>query len=68
VIVDFGLNTQPYAAGEQSVKVSERLAMNFFTAKRLLVALQRTLDKHESIFGPVELDVRRRVKAADKEE
>lgn len=60
VIVDFALNPQPFAVGRQEVKVSQRLIMNFYTAKRLLGALQMTIQRHESAFGAIELDVRRR--------
>jgi hypothetical protein len=34
--------------------------MNFYTAKRLFSALGMTLQRHESTFGPIELDIRRR--------
>lgn len=60
VIVDFALNPQPFAVGRQEVKVSQRLIMNFYTAKRLLGALQMTIQRHEGAFGAIELDVRRR--------
>ena len=60
VIIDFGLNPNPFMAGKQEVNVSQRLIMNFFTAKRLLSALAMTLQRHESTFGVIELDVRRR--------
>ena len=60
VIVDFALNPQPFATGRQEVKVSQRLIMNFYTAKRLLGALQMTIQRHEGAFGAIELDVRRR--------
>ncbi len=36
VILDFGLNPQPFATGRQDVKANQRLVMNFYTAKRLL--------------------------------
>jgi hypothetical protein len=60
VIVDFALNPNPFATGRQEVKVSQRLIMNYFTAKRLLAALQVTVQRHEGAFGSIELDVRRR--------
>jgi hypothetical protein len=60
VIVDFALNPNPFSVGRQDVKVSQRLIMNFYTAKRLLGALQMTIQRHESAFGAIELDVRRR--------
>lgn len=60
VIVDLALNPNPFTVGKQEVKVSQRLVMNFFTAKRLWAALQQTLARHEQTFGTIELDVRRR--------
>ncbi|MDG3003823.1 DUF3467 domain-containing protein [Paludisphaera mucosa] len=60
VILDFGLNPQPFAQGRQDVKANQRLVMNFYTAKRLLTALSMTIQRHEGTFGSIELDVRRR--------
>src|SRR5271157_380787 len=60
VILDFGLNPQPFATGRQEVKAIHRLVMNFYTAKRLLTALGMTIQRHEGTFGAIELDVRRR--------
>ncbi len=60
VILDFGLNPQPFAAGRQDVKANQRIVMNFYTAKRLLTALGMTIQRHEGTFGSIELDVRRR--------
>ena len=64
VILDFGLNPQPFATGRQDVKANQRLVMNFYTAKRLLTALGMTIQRHEQTFGAIELDVRRRVGTA----
>ena len=63
VILDFGLNPQPFAQGRQDVKANERIVMNFYTAKRLLSALSMTIQRHEGTFGSIELDVRRRAGA-----
>jgi hypothetical protein len=60
VIVDFGLNPNPFLVGKQEVHVTQRLIMNFYTAKRLCSALMMTLQRHEATFGSIELDVRRR--------
>src|SRR3954453_21791825 len=60
VILDFGLNPQPFATGRQEVKANQRIVMNFYTAKRLLAALGMTVQRHEGAFGAVELDVNRR--------
>src|SRR5262249_62271074 len=60
VIIDFGLNPNPFLNGKQDVRVTQRLIMNFYTAKRLCSALAMTLQRHEGTFGTIELDVRRR--------
>ena len=60
VIVDFGLNPNPFLQGKQEVNVTQRLIMNHYTAKRLCSALLMTLQRHEATFGSIELDVRRR--------
>jgi hypothetical protein len=60
VIVDFALNPNPFMSGRQEVNVTQRLIMNFYTAKRLCSALMMTLQRHEATFGSIELDVRRR--------
>ena len=64
VIVDFALNPNPFQTGKQEVTVSQRLIMNFYTAKRLCSALAMTLQRHEQTFGAIELDVRRRATGA----
>jgi hypothetical protein len=60
VIIDFCLNPNPFAQGRQEIEVSQRLIMNFYTAKRLFSAMGMTLQRHEQTFGPIELDIRRR--------
>ena len=67
VILDFGLNTQPFATGRQEVRASMRIVMNFYTAKRLLTAMGMTIQRHEQTFGAIELDVRRRAGAAQQQ-
>jgi Protein of unknown function (DUF3467) len=63
VLLDFGFNPQPFASGPQPVKANPRVAVNFYTAKRLMVALETTIRRHEQTFGEIELDVRRRTKS-----
>ena len=67
VIVDFAINPQPFAVGEQQVKATHRAVMNFYTTKRLYGALELTLKRHEDAFGPIELDVRKRAKPGFKD-
>jgi hypothetical protein len=40
LIVDFGLNPQPVGIPRDPIVVKQRIIMNFYTAKRLLAALQ----------------------------
>ena len=61
LIIDFGLNTQPYGVPNQAVKVTQRLVTNFYTAKRMLQALHMAVQRHEQAFGVLETDVQRRV-------
>jgi hypothetical protein len=61
VILDFGLNPQPFTAHKQVVKANHRIVMSIYTTKRLLAAIGITIQRHEQIFGPIELDVNRRV-------
>ena len=67
VILDFGLNPQPFATGKQEVKANQRIVMNFYTSKRLLTALGMTIQRHEQTFGSIELDVRRRAGSAQQQ-
>ena len=60
VIMDFALNPNPFMTGRQEIQVSQRLIMNFYTAKRLLYALHQTIQRHEQTYGAVELDLNRR--------
>jgi hypothetical protein len=64
VIIDFALNPNPFAQGKHEVKITQRLILNFFTAKRLCRALLATLQRIEASFGPIELDVQRRMQGA----
>lgn len=61
MILDFGLNPQVAGGPPTSVKVSQRLVVNYFTAKRLWLALGAFLQRHEQAFGEVQIDVNKRV-------
>ncbi len=68
VILDFGLNTQPFATTGQFVKANHRIVMNFYTTKRLLAAIGTTIQRHEQTFGSIELDVRRRASSLPQQQ
>ena len=61
LIIDFGLNPQPMGVPKNPIHVNQRIIVNFFTAKRLLHALQMSVARHESVFGVLETDVQKRV-------
>ena len=63
LILDLGLNPNPYATGETTVCVSQRVILNHYTAKRLLNALSMALQRHEQAFGVLETDIRKRVRS-----
>ena len=62
LIIDFGLNPQPFGIPTHPIPVSQRIITNFFTAKRMLHALQLTIQRHEATFGVLETDVQKRVR------
>lgn len=61
MIIDFGLNPQPFGIPTEPVNVSQRIVTNFYTAKRLWHALGLTLQRHEAAFGVLETNVEKRV-------
>ncbi|MDA7949957.1 MAG: DUF3467 domain-containing protein [Pirellulaceae bacterium] len=62
LLVDFGLNPQPVGNPQKPVEISQRVVMNYYTAKRLLATLNISIQRHESIFGTLETDIQKRVK------
>ncbi len=61
LIIDFGLNSQPFGMPTGPIQATQRIVTNFFTAKRLMQALAITLQRHEAAFGVLETDVTKRV-------
>ena len=61
LIIDFGLNSQPFGVPEKPLKVNQRLVVNYYTAKRLMGALQLSIQRHEAAFGVLETNVQKRV-------
>jgi Protein of unknown function (DUF3467) len=62
LIVDFGLNPQPVGMPKNPIQVSQRVIVNYYTAKRLLHALSLSVQRHEAVFGVLETDIQKRVK------
>ena len=60
LIVDFGLNPQPVGIPKDPISVKQRIIVNYYTAKRLLHALQMSVQRHEAVFGVLETDIQKR--------
>lgn len=57
VELDFGVENLPSPQGE----LSARLAISYFTAKRLLFTLHQVIQGYEQRFGVIELDMAKRM-------
>ena len=73
VMLDFGLNLVNPATGQQGqqgrqkqpeiiFRVSDRVILNYYSAKRLAITLSQLIRRHEEQFGQLELDVAKRHK------
>ena len=62
LIVDFALNPQPTGVPTKPIQIDQRIILNFYTAKRLLAALQMSLQRHEQVFGVLETDIQKRIR------
>lgn len=68
VMIDFGMNTVAQAAQSGAptqvlFQLTDRIVLNYFSAKRLAITLTQMIRRHEQQFGEVELDVAKRQKA-----
>jgi hypothetical protein len=61
LIVDFGLNKQVAGTTPEVIQLTQRIIVNFYTAKRLAAALAMAVARHEQAFGMLETDVQRRI-------
>ena len=60
IIIDFGLNSQPFGTPTTPIAIAERIICNYYTAKRMLAALNTTVQRHEAVCGVLETDVQKR--------
>jgi Protein of unknown function (DUF3467) len=65
LVLDFGLNTQQVTPSgtPESVRLTQRLVLSFYTAKRLLNALQWAVSRYEGNFGVLETDFQKRIRS-----
>jgi hypothetical protein len=62
LILEFALTPSLGVVTDDPIRVSQRLVMSFYTAKRLLAHLHYAVKRHEEVFGQLEMDFRRRMK------
>ncbi len=63
IFVDFAINLQHQETpGVAVMEVNTRVLMNFYSAKRLALALSQAVQRYEQVYGPLELDPRRRLR------
>ena len=68
VMLDFGLNQvqpSPQQQGQQAqqeivFRITDRIVLNYYSAKRLAITLSQLIRRHEDQFGELELDVSKR--------
>ena len=63
VMLDFGLNTPaPVRRDKPEIvfQVTNRIIMNYYSAKRLAMTLTQIVRRHEEQFGELEMDVTKR--------
>ena len=67
VILDFGLNMpvppQPDQQPEIMLQITDRIILNYYSAKRLALTLGQLVRRHEERFGELELDDNKRIKS-----
>ncbi len=61
LILEFALNPQSVGVPSSPIPLFQRTIVSFYTAKRLLHALEMTIQRHESIYGPIEMDPQKRI-------
>ena len=60
LVLDFGLNTSMTPNPAEPIKLTHRVVMNFYTSKRLLLALHDVVTRFENTYGALELEIARR--------
>jgi len=62
LVLDFGLNPQVTPTPGEPIKLTHRVVMSFYNAKRLMNALIGVVSQYENTYGPLEIDVQKRVR------
>ena len=65
LMLEFAVTPHLGVVTEDPIRVKQRMVMSFYTAKRLVAHLHYALRRHESFFGTLEMDIRKRMKGPD---
>ena len=68
LVLDFGLNPTLTPTPAEPIKLTHRVVMNFYTAKRLLNALYGVVTQHENAYGSLELDFQKRLRGGGQQQ
>lgn len=66
VILDLALNKNPGNDQTRRIRISHRVILSPYTAKRLAALLTANVQRHEAMFGPLETDIRKRLKPSQE--
>ena len=65
VIIDFGMNPNFFGnVLDEPLRLDQRVIMSHDAAKRLCIHLTATIQNYEARYGPIELDVAKRLKSS----
>lgn len=64
MLLDFGINVQSDKGRKTPIQMQQRVVMNYYSAKRMAGAVNLAIERHEKAFGPIETDVRKRMRGA----
>src|SRR5689334_4156360 len=60
LVLDFGLNVYLTPMPDEPIRLTHRVVLDFYTAKRLLGALDWAVQQHENVYGILETNVQKR--------
>ena len=61
IYIDFANGIQPSGENKAVLKVDQRVVVSPWSAKRLAIALTQVVNNYERMYGPLELDQRKRL-------
>ena len=66
LVLDFGLNTTMAPNPSDPIRLTHRVVMNFFAAKRLMAAMIGVIGQLEKAYGPIEENFQKQARSRKK--